>query len=75
MTKTFTKLSPEKQEAILDAAAYVFARKGYHQANVIDICKKASISNGALYKYFRNKKDLYTKVFSSHVVGFHITPV
>jgi TetR/AcrR family transcriptional regulator len=67
MTTTFAKLSPEKQNAILDAAAYVFARKGYHQANVIDICKKAGISNGALYKYFKNKKDLYIKVFSSHI--------
>jgi TetR/AcrR family transcriptional regulator len=67
MTDTFNKLPTEKQETILGAAANVFARKGYHQANVIDICKKAGISNGALYKYFKNKKDLYIKVFSSHI--------
>ena len=67
MPKTFEKLSPEKQEAILDAAAGVFAQKGYYQANVADICKKAAISNGALYKYFKKKEDLYIKVFSSHV--------
>lgn len=67
MTKTFNKLAPEKQESILDAAAHTFAQKGFHQANVSDICKKAGISNGALYKYFRNKKDLYIKVFSSHI--------
>lgn len=66
-SKTFKKLPPEKQKAILDAAATVFARKGYYQANIADICKKAGISNGALYKYFRNKKDLYIKVFSSHI--------
>lgn len=67
MTPIFEKLVPEKQQTILDAAAYVFARKGYHQANVIDICKKAGISNGALYNYFENKKDLFIDVFSSHI--------
>ena len=66
-SKTFKKLPLEKQKAILDAAASVFAKKGYHQANIADICKKARISNGALYKYFKNKKDLYVQVFSSHI--------
>ncbi len=67
MLQAFEKLSPEKQEAILDAAASVFAQKGYYQANVADICKKAGISNGALYKYFKNKEALYIKVFTSHI--------
>jgi TetR/AcrR family transcriptional regulator len=67
MLKTFEKLPPEKQHAILNAAAGVFAQKGYYQANVADICKKAGISNGALYKYFKNKEALYIKVFESHI--------
>lgn len=66
-SKTFKKLPEKKQKAILDAAAKVFAKKGYYQANIADICKKAGISNGALYKYFKNKKDLYVQVFSSHI--------
>lgn len=66
VSKTFKKLPAKKQKAILDAAAMVFAKKGYYQANIADICKKARISNGALYKYFKNKKDLYIQVFSSH---------
>jgi TetR/AcrR family transcriptional regulator len=67
MPQAFEKLPPEKQESILDAAASIFAQKGYYQANVADICKKADISNGALYKYFKNKEDLYIKVFSSYI--------
>lgn len=67
MLQTFEKLSREKQETILDAAASIFAQKGYYQANVADICKKAGISNGALYKYFKNKEALYIKVFTSHI--------
>jgi len=59
MRDTFKKLPEKKQTQILDAAAHVFARKGYDAANVSDICKKARISNGALYKYFKNKEDLF----------------
>lgn len=67
MTKTFEKLTPEKQKAILDAAAKIFALNGYYQANVAEICQEAGISNGALYKYFKNKEELFISVFSSHI--------
>jgi len=59
MLDTFKKLPEKKQTQILDSAAHVFARKGYYAANVSDICKRARISNGALYKYFKNKEDLF----------------
>jgi AcrR family transcriptional regulator len=62
MLKTFAKLSKEKQRQILDAAASVFAEKGFYRANVADICSRARISNGALYKYFKNKEDVYKSV-------------
>jgi AcrR family transcriptional regulator len=56
---TYKKLPKKKQTAILNAAAHVFATKGYYRANVSDICRRARISNGALYKYFKNKEDVY----------------
>ncbi len=62
MLETFKKLSDDKQGAIFDAAAGIFAQKGYYQANIADICKAAGISNGALYKYFKNKEDLFISV-------------
>ena len=64
MQDTFKKLPEKKQAQILDAAAYVFARKGYDAANVSAICRKARISNGALYKYFKNKEDLFATTLS-----------
>ncbi len=64
MRDTFKKLPEKKQTQILDAAACVFARKGYDAANVSAICKKARISNGALYKYFKNKEDLFAATLS-----------
>ena len=61
-TNTFDKLTENKQIAILDASARVFAEKGYFQAGIVEICQVAEISNGALYKYFKNKKGLFITV-------------
>jgi TetR/AcrR family transcriptional regulator len=58
----FEKLLPEVQTKILDAAAGVFAEEGYHYASVGNICRRAGISNGALYKYFKNKEALFLAV-------------
>jgi len=63
MQDTFKKLSREKQKKIISAAAKVFAENGYYQANVAEICKAAGISNGALYKYFKDKKSLHISTF------------
>ncbi len=62
MLSTFKRLPQERQTAILDAAAQVIALKGYHNASIADICKKVKISNGALYKYFRNKESLFRAI-------------
>ncbi len=61
-TKTFEKLPEQKQLEILDAAAGIFANKGYYQAGINEICQATGISNGALYKYFENKKGLFKTV-------------
>lgn len=61
-TNTFEKLPESKQNDILDAAARVFAQKGYFQAGIMEICQEAGISNGALYKYFENKQGLFISV-------------
>ena len=66
-TPTFRKLESSRQEAILDAAASVFAERGYHGANIPVICERARVSTGALYKYFRNKEALFRAVLDRGV--------
>jgi len=66
-TPTFRKLEPARQEAILDAAASVFAERGYRGANIPVICERACVSTGALYKYFRNKEALFRAVLDRGV--------
>lgn len=59
---TFRKLPIEKQRMILNAATECFAEKGYYGTSIKEICEKANISNGALYKYFKNKEAVFLAV-------------
>jgi AcrR family transcriptional regulator len=45
-----------RRAQILDVAKNVFSRRGFHVANVADICKAARIGRGTLYQYFENKR-------------------
>lgn len=47
-----------KQEQILDAAARLFAERGFHRTTTKDIALAADVSEGTLYNYFDNKNDL-----------------
>lgn len=60
----------EKRELIFETASRVFAEKGYHQASVKDITDTAQISVGTFYLYFKNKEDLFEKLYDEmeHIV-------
>jgi len=58
------KLRNNKSEAILRAAAKVFARSGYFNAKVSDVARTAGVADGTVYLYFKNKDDLLTSIFS-----------
>jgi TetR/AcrR family acrAB operon transcriptional repressor len=51
-------VSEERKAQILDAAAAVFSREGFHQAPMADIADEAGLSKGTLYLYFESKDDL-----------------
>lgn len=53
----------EKKKLIFEIAAKVFAAKGYHQTSVKDITDAAQISVGTFYLYFKNKEDLFEKLY------------
>jgi TetR/AcrR family transcriptional regulator len=59
MYEAFKKLPAVKQHRILDAAIKTIAEKGYEAASISTICRRARISNGALYKYFKNKEAMF----------------
>ena len=47
-----------RRRQILDAASACFARQGFHQTSVQDICREAGLSAGAVYKYFPGKEHI-----------------
>ncbi|MEW6723459.1 MAG: TetR/AcrR family transcriptional regulator [Bacillota bacterium] len=47
-----------KFERILEAAAEVFAEKGFHQATIDQIAQTAGIGKGTVYLYFKSKERL-----------------
>ncbi len=59
-----------KYEAILRAAAKVFAQSGYFNAKVSDVARTAGVADGTVYLYFKNKDDLLTSIFSWAMGGF-----
>ena len=48
---------------LLNAACEVFAQKGYNDARVSEICKRAGSNLASINYYFGNKKNLYAEVW------------
>jgi TetR/AcrR family transcriptional regulator len=48
-----------QRREMLDAAFVLFSEKGYHNVSMHEIAEKAEFAIGTLYKFFRNKEDLY----------------
>jgi TetR/AcrR family fatty acid metabolism transcriptional regulator len=47
-----------RRAQILDAAARVFAERGYHRTTVRHIAREAGIADGTMYLYFSGKQEL-----------------
>lgn len=52
------QLIAARRAQILDAAAQVFASKGFHAATVRDVARAAGVADGTIYNYFGSKNDL-----------------
>jgi AcrR family transcriptional regulator len=50
---------PKRGQQILDAAAHLFAKHRYHEVRMDDIAESAGVAKGTLYRYYRDKEDLY----------------
>jgi AcrR family transcriptional regulator len=57
-------LKPEIKNKILNVSEQMFFKKGYLKTSTRDIAKKSGISVSNLYKYFKNKEDLFYEITS-----------
>jgi TetR/AcrR family transcriptional regulator len=48
-----------QRKEMLAAALGLFSEKGYHNVSMQEIAQKAEFAIGTLYKFFKNKEDLY----------------
>lgn len=58
----FQRRKEERPDEIAEAAFDVFSEHGYAGARVDDVAKRAGVSKGLLYLYFRTKEELFKAV-------------
>ncbi len=51
-----------RRQQIVIAAKKIFSSKGFHKTTMEDIAKKAELSPGTLYLYFKNKDELFASL-------------
>lgn len=56
-----------RQPAILDEAARLFSRQGYHDTSIRDIVRASGMLPGSLYCHFASKEDLLVAVYEEGV--------
>jgi DNA-binding transcriptional MerR regulator len=47
---------------LLSVAREAFARRGYGEVNVDELCRAARIAKGSFYRHYRSKEELFLKV-------------
>lgn len=57
-----------REEEILEAAASLFAAKGYQRTPVKEIAERAGIAPGTIYLYFDGKRDLLLSI-ADRIIG------
>jgi AcrR family transcriptional regulator len=54
----------ERRSSILDAAAAVFATRGYEAARIDEIASAGGVSKALIYEHFPSKRELYSEIFT-----------
>lgn len=60
-----------RREAVVAAAAELFARKGYDAVSMRDIAKASGMLSGSIYYHFPSKDDLFAEVHARTVARIH----
>ena len=58
MRRANVQLAADRRSEILAAAQTCFARSGFHQTSMQEICAEAGMSAGNLYRYFPSKESI-----------------
>ena len=61
------EIREEKRQIILNAALEQFAEKGYYSTPISAIAKKAEISKGLIYNYFKSKEEILLVLYEQYI--------
>ena len=64
----YQRRKEDRPQEITEAAFAAFAEKGYAATRVEEVAKRAGVSKGLLYLYFRTKEELFKAVVRSVVM-------
>ena len=64
----YQRRKEDRPQEIADAAFATFAEKGYAATRIDDVAKKAGVSKGLTYLYYKTKEDLFKAVIKNVVV-------
>lgn len=60
----------DTRQKIIQAALLVAAKSGFARATTCRIARQAGVSEGIIYHYFKNKRDLCQSMIQEHAEGF-----
>jgi len=64
----YQRRKEDRPQEIADAAFKMFAEKGYAATRIDDVAKRAGVSKGLTYLYYKTKEDLFKAVVRNVVV-------
>jgi AcrR family transcriptional regulator len=64
----YQRRKEDRPREIADAAYAAFAEKGYSATRIDDVAKRAGVSKGLTYLYYKTKEDLFKAVVKNVVV-------
>lgn len=65
-------LQTQRKEQILDAALHVLVQNGYEQARMDDVVQSSNLSKGAIYWYYKSKKEMYLDLVNFWVKRYSV---
>lgn len=61
-------MGSDTRKALIESAASLFSARWYGIVSVAEICRSANLSNGAFYRHFKNKEEIFCAILD-YVVG------
>jgi AcrR family transcriptional regulator len=82
--RSLTRKGRQTRRALLQASREVFENQGFYHASVAEISRRAGMSQGAFYQYFKNKEQVFLELYDRLLEQFwkrahelslqHLTP-